>query len=83
MTNPAKEGIDAAKEEAAERRVFGDQYDNYQDLLGDFEQQVDELVDLFQTRGSSDYTGPKQSYRINYQITKILSDKASKLGKEL
>ena len=83
MTNPGKEGIAAAKEEAAERRVFGDQYDNFQDLLGDFELQVDELVNLFQTRGSSDYTGPKQSHRIKFQITKILLDKASELGLEL
>ncbi len=83
MLNPGKEGINAAKEEAAERRVFGDQYDNFQDLLGDFEQQVDELVELFRTRALSDYAVPKQTHRIKYQITRILLDKASKLGLEL
>ncbi len=80
MSNPAREGIDAVIDENEERRIFGNQYDNYQDLLGGFEIQLDDLIEYYQTRALADYTPTEQTRRINWQCKKILKNKSDNLN---
>ncbi len=79
MTNPAQEGIDAAKVESGERNLFDYQYDDFQDLLGNFEQQLDELIDLFQTQAAADYR-PELSRIIHYHYKKLLTEKSDRMS---
>ena len=80
MTNPAQEGINAVIDENEERRIFGNQYDSYLDLLGEFEMNLDHLIEYYQTRALADYTPTEQTRRINWQCKKILKNKSDNLN---
>ena len=73
--NPAQEGIDAAKREAADGNLFGEDYVTFIDLQDNFKTALDCLVDKFKKNTNEIFPDVAQQSRLAELMRDILLNK--------